>query len=239
MSAATDRVAPDPDAPPLQPIGVAVDVILFTIVDDALQVLLVDRLSQPFDGLRAVPGGLVGRNEELAEAAQRILRVQAGLDVDWLEQLYTFDSLDRDPRRRVLSVSWYALVAANALDDGAALDTAWGAAWHPARVLPDLAFDHARQIEAAMTRLRYKIEYTPAAFHLLDATFTLSELQRVYEVILAQKLDKRNFRRRILALGLVEETEEMRRTGTRRPARLYRFRDDSFEQAGGGVLLRF
>jgi 8-oxo-dGTP diphosphatase len=218
--------------------SVTVDVIVFTIAERALKVLLIRRLLPPFEGRWALPGGFVRMDENLDEAARRELREEAGIEVRFLEQLYTFGDVKRDPARRVITVTYFALIDAQKLELHAGTD-ATKAAWFAIDTMPRLAFDHGKIVTYALERLRYKTEYAPVAFQLLPRTFTLSELQEVYEVILEKVLDKRNFRRKILGLDIVEDTGELRSEGRGRPAALYRFRMDRFRDLGGGVVLAF
>ncbi len=228
-----ERTGPIPRGP-----AVATDIVLFTIADGALQVLLVERAAPPFVGRWALPGGFVHHDESLEAAARRELAEETGVAVRWLEQLYTFGEVDRDPARRVISVTYFALVDHEPLAPRADSDAA-DVGWFPVSDLPALAFDHAAIVDYALRRLRYKTEYAPVAFQLLPETFTLSDLQTVYEVILERPLDKRNFRRKLQALGVVQPTREMRRPPAGRPARLYRFAPAAFEALGGGVVLAF
>lgn len=218
--------------------AVAVDVILFTIEERALRVLLVRRGVAPFEGMWALPGGFVREDESLDEAARRELREETDVEVGWLEQLYTFGEVDRDPARRVISVTYFALVDRAPLHPRAGTDAA-SVGWFDVDDLPELAFDHARIVAYAHERLRYKTEYAPVAFQLLPERFTLGALQEVYEVVLGRALDKRNFRRKLAALDIVEPTGEHHREGAGRPAELYRFRPESFDSLGGGVVLAF
>jgi 8-oxo-dGTP diphosphatase len=144
-----------------------------------------------------------------------------------MEQLYTFGAPERDPRTRVITVAHFALVPADAVRDHTAGSDAAETGWWPVDALPELAFDHRDILAYALTRLRYKLEYTSVGFQLLPDTFTLSELQDAYELILDEELDKRNFRRKILTAGILEDTGELRREGEGRPARLYRYQDDA------------
>jgi len=205
--------------------SVTVDVIIFTLRDSDLQVLLIRRKYPPFEAVWAIPGGFVGIDESLEEAALRELEEETGVRDVYLEQLYTFGEVDRDLRGRVITVAYFALVPAAAIDPHAGSD-ATETGWWSVYDLPPLAFDHAEILAYALKRLRYKLEYTAVGFELLPGVFTLSELQAAYEIILREKLDKRNFRRKILGADIIEETE-MYRTGEGRPARLYRFRDDA------------
>lgn len=219
--------------------AVAVDVVLFTARDDSLDVLLIERGTQPFVGMWALPGGFVRENETLEEAARRELREETNVSDVYLEQLYTFGGLKRDPRMRVISVVYYALVNAERFEVHGGTDAA-RAEWHSAYDLPELAFDHADILQYALERLRYKLEYAPVAFQLLPERFTLTELQRVYETILQQELDKRNFRRKVLSLGFLRKTPHKKREGAHRPAQLFEFIPERFHEAtGGGVIFSF
>lgn len=205
--------------------SVTVDIIVFTLRDNDLQVLLIKRKHPPFEGMWAIPGGFVDIDESLEEAALRELREETGVEDVYLEQLYTFGNPDRDPRGRVITVAYFAVAPADAIRPRAGDDAA-EARWWSMYNLPPLAFDHTEILTYALRRLRYKLEYTAVGFELLPETFTLSELQAAYEVVLGERLDKRNFRRKILSAGVIEETGEYR-VGEGRPARLYRFRDDA------------
>jgi len=202
--------------------AVTVDVVLFTFVEDELRVLLIRRNLEPFAGHWALPGGFVQENERLEDAAARELREETGLQGIYLEQLYTFGDPGRDPRGWTISVAYFAIVGADMTGQVHAGDDAGDAAWFDVYHLPPLAFDHERIVRYALQRLRYKLEYTALGFLLLPAEFTLSQLQKVYEVVLQEKLDKRNFRKKILGMNILEETGRLRH-GDHRPARLYRF----------------
>jgi 8-oxo-dGTP diphosphatase len=200
--------------------------VVFTLRERKLQVLLIQRAEDPFARYWALPGGFVNMDESLEEAALREMSEETGLEQAYLEQLYTYGNLDRDPRGRVITVAYFALVPSDApiLIDGGS--EASQAGWFPVNDLPHLAFDHTEIVRYAMRRLRYKLEYTAAGFELLPNEFTLSELQGIYEMILGENLDKRNFRRRILEANIIEPTQKMR-SGEGRPARLYRYREDA------------
>jgi len=201
---------------------VTVDVVMMSLRQRDLQVLLVKRRSWPYEGLWAIPGGFVNMDESLEEAAKRELQEETGVQDVYLEQLYTFGDPRRDPRTRVITVVYFALLDAERLYVRAADDAAtvgWFSVYH----LPSLAFDHAKILQYALNRLRGKLDYTTIAFRLLPEQFTLCELQRVYEIILHRRLDKRNFRKKIVATGILEETGAKKMEGTHRPARLYRF----------------
>lgn len=215
---------------------VTVDVIVFTILEGALKVLLVRRDRRPFRGRWAIPGGFVEPDEPLADAALRELAEETGLKGVYLEQLYTFGDPGRDPRGRTITVAYLALVnsarfeAATCRPRGTARaglqagSDAAAVAWLAAYDLPALAFDHNRILAYALERLRNKLFYTTVGFELLPREFTLSHLQEVYEILLNRRQDKRNFRRKILSLDILEALAKARREGRHRPARLYRFR---------------
>ena len=198
--------------------AVTVDVVIFSLIADDLQVLLVRRDRPPFLGLWGIPGGFVFKDESLEHAAARKLQEETGVKDVYLEQLYTFGNPGRDPRTRVVTVAYFALLPHNTIRD---LDE--NAQWFSVKYLPELAFDHADIVHYALTRLRYKLEYTTVGFQLLPDLFTLSELQKAYEIILDERLDKRNFRRRVVGLGIVKETGEFEKVGAHRPAMLYEF----------------
>jgi 8-oxo-dGTP diphosphatase len=198
---------------------VAVDVVALAIADDEAQTpvfLTVCRPRDPFAGVAALPGTLVRTDEDLEAAATRVLHELAGLDDPrHLEQLATFGAPTRDPRGRVVSVSYLALFPRPR-------SPAQRATWYPVTASPPLAFDHAEILASAVERLQGKLSYSNVAYGLLPDTFTLSELQTVYESVLAREVDKRNFRKKVLAVGMVTEAPGQRR-GSHRPAQLYRF----------------
>jgi 8-oxo-dGTP diphosphatase len=215
-----------------------VDVVIFTVKDSALQVLLVKRGVPPFEGQYAIPGGFIRQNESLEEAALRELYEETGVRNVFLEQLYTFGDPRRDPRGRVITVAYYALIASENMSVVAGADAA-EAAWFPVNKLPALAFDHKSILDYALERLRNKLEYTTVGFQLLPEKFTLSTLQSVYEAILERPLDKRNFRRKIALLGILKPLREWQRNG-RRPAQLFRFAAARFEKLKDkGILFPF
>jgi 8-oxo-dGTP diphosphatase len=202
--------------------ALTVDVVLFTVREEALHVLLIERGSEPLAGRWALPGGFVNEHEDLETAARRELEEETGARGLFLEQLYTFGEPGRDPRGHVVSVAYYALAPSERFDIHADTDAA-DARWHPMRDLPGLAFDHARILAMAHQRLVAKLSYSTAAFQFLPPAFTLSDVQALYEVIGEEPRDKRNFRKWLLGLDLVEPTGEKRR-GPHRPAALYRLR---------------
>jgi len=217
---------------------VTVDIVIFTIQSEELKVLLVKRGIPPFKGQLALPGGFVHEDESLDEAAMRELREETGVFDVFLEQLYSFGEPGRDPRERIITVAYYALISADRSQLAAGTDTT-EAAWWPVSKLPILAFDHRKILDYALERLRNKLEYTTVGFQLLPAKFSLTELQGVYEAILGKKLDKRNFRRKIELLKILKPISEYRRGG-QRPARLYRFAAARFEKLKDkGILFPF
>ena len=204
--------------------AVTVDIVVFTIDDDELKVLLIRRRDEPFAGMWALPGGFVRIDESLRRAAWRELKEETAVHAGYLEQLYAFGRPDRDPRERVITVAYYALIPSDRLEVQAASD-AEAARLFSVKALPELAFDHAAILARARRHLKRKIEDPLVALQLVPQTFTLSELQRVYELILDRTLDKRNFRKQVRAQGDIEETGEKKRAGPHRPAKLYRVKD--------------
>lgn len=201
--------------------AVTTDIAVFTIRDDALHALLIRRGNPPYAGTWALPGGFLDIDEDLDACAARELAEETGVRDVYLEQLHTFGAVGRDPRERVVSVGYFALTPAERLAVQAGDDAA-DARWFRLDGLPQLAFDHADIIAAAHRRLVAKLDYSTIAFQFLPETFTLGELQRVYETLLDAGLDKRNFRKWAQALEQIEATGEVRRRGSHRPARLYR-----------------
>jgi len=204
---------------------VTVDTVIFALRDDDLQVLLVKRRHSPFEGTWAIPGGFVEIDETLEAAARRELQEETGLAGVTLEQLYTFGDPGRDPRGRSITIVYFAAVPADSVAPRAGDDAAEVGWWSIYR-LPPLAFDHDQILRYALTRLRYKLEYTAVGFNLLPEQFTLTQLQAAYEIVLGVKLDKRNFRRKILSAGVIEPAGGYH-CGEGRPACLYRYRDDA------------
>ncbi|TDI48260.1 MAG: NUDIX hydrolase [Acidobacteria bacterium] len=219
-------------------VRVAVDIVIFTLREGVLQVLLIRRGVPPFKGKWAFPGGFVEEAESLDAAALRELEEETGVSDVYLEQLYSFGDPKRDPRGRVLSISYFALLSSEReLRSGT---DAVDARWFPAYDAPRLAFDHRKILDYALVRLRYKLEWTTVGFELLPKKFTLTELQRVFEAVLGRKLDKRNFRRKILKLEILRALDERQRVGVQRPARLYKFSATEFEKLRGrGMIFPF
>ena len=217
---------------------VAVDIVIFTIRDKGLHVLLVKRGIPPFAGQFAIPGGFVLDNESLDQAALRELKEETGVSDVYLEQLYSFGDPKRDPRGRIISVAYFALIAADHSQLAPGSDAA-EAQWRPVNNLPELAFDHSAILDYSIERLRNKLEYTTVGFQLLPKRFSLGDLQEVYEAILDKKLDKRNFRRKLALLKILRPTRQFRHGG-RRPARMFEFVAANFEKLKEkGILFPF
>ena len=203
--------------------AVTVDLVIFTVNDDMLKVMLVKRTDEPFADSWSIPGGFLKTSESLEDAALRVLKEKAGVENVYVEQLYTFGNPNRDPRARVITVTYFALIPWKDLiqpASGKVSDLMWASVNH----LPNLAFDHREIVEYAVQRLRAKASYSNIVYGLMPRQFRLSELQRMYEIIINDKLDKRNFRKRMLATGLLQETGRKDHAGAHRPAMLYRFK---------------
>ena len=209
---------------------VTVDVIIFTIDDGELKTLLIKRKFAPFKGAWALPGGFIKPKEELEAAAKRELREETGVSNVFLEQLFTFGSVRRDPRGRVVTIAYFALIPKDKLKVKKFSGEAEATNLFALRKLPSLAFDHKELISMALTRLRNKIQYTNAAWGLFDNAFTLSELQSVYEIILNKKLDKRNFRKKIISLGLLKASPKTLQGLRQRPAKLFIFKTQKYTE---------
>ncbi len=201
---------------------VTVDIVVFTVKNKELSVLLIKRRGEPFKGQWALPGGFVLNNESLDDAAKRELAEETGVSEVYLEQLYTFGEPKRDPRGRIVTVAYFALVDSSKKVLHSTADAA-DATWFAAMKTPELAFDHKKILEYAIKRLRWKCEYTTAAFALLSGKFTLSQIQQLYEIIFNHKFDKRNFRKKIMSLGILKK-EEVQTDVSNRPPQLYSLR---------------
>jgi len=203
--------------------AVSVSLLIFSINKGKLEVILIKRIRQPFEGFWSVPGDIISIEESLEEAALRVLHEKTGISDVYLEQLYTFGDLKRDSRGRVITIAYFALIPHNSVDLTKAPD-ALHARWTPVLNLPkELAFDHKKIVEYGSKRLKNKIGYSNIVQGLVPGKFRFSELQKIYEIILGEKLDKRNFRKKMTSLDIVRDTGEMYREGKHRPAKLYRF----------------
>jgi 8-oxo-dGTP diphosphatase len=211
--------------------SVTVDVVIFGVMEGELKVLLIQRKNWPFEGTWAIPGGFVDMDEPLEDAAARELYEETEIEGVYLEQFYTFGQPDRDPRTRVITVAYLALVDAGRLQPRAADDAA-DVGWFSVHNLPPLAFDHADILKRALQRLRHKLASTALGSLFMPEEFTLSELRQAYERVFNEKLDVCRFRRRILAADILEETGT-RRGGGRRAARLYRFKGEAVAKFEG------
>ncbi len=203
---------------------VTTDVVIFTIKDNKLMVLLVKRANEPFKGKWALPGGYIRISETLDDAALRILKEKTNVQNIYLEQLYTFGDPLRHPNARVITCAYFALIRSDDIElsyEGSTEIT--DVKWHPVYTLPAMAFDHKEIIEYSLKRTRERLEFCPIAYQLLPQKFTLTELQKAYELILMKKLDKRNFRKKFLSLAILKELDEYTKSGSKRPARLYSF----------------
>ncbi|QDV82092.1 NUDIX hydrolase [Planctomycetes bacterium TBK1r] len=209
--------------------ALTVDCVVFGLDEPDLKVLLIRRELEPYRGKWALPGGFVHVDESLDDSAKRELREETGLEKVFLEQLYTYGDVDRDPRERVVTVAYYALVRLSDHRVVAATD-ARDAAWFGVHDVPRLAFDHDRILNAAYQRLQNKVRYEPIGFELLPRKFTLRQLQRLYEIILDRSLDKRNFRKKILGMDVLEELDEVETDVAHRAARLYRFNQKRYRE---------
>ena len=203
--------------------GVTVDLVLFTVNEDQLKVMLVRRAETPFQGIWSLPGGFLLENESLDSAAQRVLHEKTGVSEVYMEQLYTFGDPQRDPRSRVITVAYIALIPWQSLPQPES-EKITDLTWSSVDTLPKLAFDHKQILTYAVARLRAKVSYSNIVYGLMPKHFRLSELQRMYETIINDTLDKRNFRKRMLATGLLKETGKKDLAGAHRPAMLYQFK---------------
>ena len=206
-----------------------VDSVVFQIINNTLHVLLIQRTQEPFLNMWALPGGYDAAGETTREAMERILNRKAGIKVpnlEYVEQLYTFDTVARDPRGHAVSVT-YMGVGTNIIPVES--DTTQQPGFFAVDNLPELAYDHGEIITYAVERLRSKLTYTNAAYALLPTMFTLTQLQATYETVFGREFDKRNFRKKFLSLDLITETSEMLKEGAHRPARLYKFKKQSLQ----------
>lgn len=211
-----------------QRIIVSVDNVIFTIINNKLQVLLVSRPIDPFKGLRSLPWGFVWDNETLEETAYKKLEEKTSVKNIYLEQLYTFSDIKRDPRWRIISTAYMSLISKENLalkSDKKQRESKF----FPVFSLPKLWFDHKEIIEYATKRLEWKLEYTNIAQYILPEKFTFTQLQNVYEIVLNKKFDVRNFRKKINSLWIIKETGEKEVWNQYRPARLFKFINKKIE----------
>lgn len=215
-----------------QGIKIAVDAIVFGYSKaDGVSVLLIQRKYPPFQNDWALPGGFVQQEETLEEAVQRELSEETGIEVSYLEQLYTFGAPDRDPRQRIISVAYVALVKSSQYQQLKASTDAAAAQWFSIKALPALAFDHKTILQAAIERIRSKIRYQPIGFELLDKKFPVADLEKLYSTLLDRDIDRRNFSKKIMALNILDETDEyLKAEGAGRPGKLYKFNKKRYLQ---------
>lgn len=200
------------------------DCVIFGFDRGELKILLIERNEEPFKDWLALPGYLVEEDESIDAAAERILYELTGLKDIFMEQFHTFGEVDRHPQGRVITVAYYAMLRLNGSKELKPLNSmAKKAFWHPVSELPKLAFDHTEIFEKALQKIKRKITYQPIAFELLPEKFTLTQLQMLYEVVLDKKLDKRNFRKKMLNYGILKELDEKQKGVSYRAAKLYKF----------------
>jgi len=206
-------------------IKLAVDAIVFGYSKtDGVSVLLILRKYAPYKDLWALPGGFLLEKESLEEAVTRELQEETGIKVNYLEQLYTFGDPGRDPRQRVISVAYFALVKNSLYQEIKASTDAEDVKWFNFKKLPKLAFDHKKILDTAIERVRSKIRYQPIGFELLDKKFPFSDLEKLYTALLDREIDRRNFAKKMLALNILDETDELAKTeGKGRPSKMYQF----------------
>lgn len=207
---------------------VAVDCIIFGFSEGVLNLLLLKRNFEPAKGEWSLMGGFVNENESVDEAAQRVLGELTGLTDVYMDQVGVFGEIERDPGERVISVAYYALIDINKHDNG--LVAAHNACWVPMDQVPELIFDHNEMVNKALSRMRHKSSAHPIAFKLLPKEFTLSKLQKLYEAILGETLDKRNFRKRISEMNYIEKTDKIDKTESKKGAALYRFNERKYKK---------
>lgn len=210
----------------------AVDAIVFGYSkEEGVSVLLIKRKYAPYKGNWAIPGGFVLDDESLEEAVERELLEETGVKINYLEQLYTFGKPNRDPRRRVISVAYFGLVKSKQFEKLKASTDAEEAKWFNIKDLPSLAFDHDRILEMAIERIRGKIVYQPIGFELLDKKFPFSDLEHLYATLLDRPLDRRNFKKKVMHLGILDELDEKAKsTGAGRPGNLFQFNKTTYDK---------
>lgn len=213
-------------------IKVAVDAIVFGYSkQEGVSILLIQRKYPPFKNAWAIPGGFLLPDETLEDAVRRELREETGIEVNYLEQLYTFGAPDRDPRQRIISIAYMALVKSSLFQQLKASTDAENAQWFNFRELPPLAFDHKAILDTAIERIRTKIRYQPIGFELLDKKFPFADLEKLYIALLGRDIDRRNFSKKMLALGILDETNEYAKPeGKGRPSKMYQFNKKRYQQ---------
>ena len=221
----------------LQNIKLSVDAVVFGYTStEGLSILLIKRTMEPHQGQWALPGGLVRDDESLEDAVERELKEETGVAINYLEQLYSFGQPDRDPRNRVVSIAYYGLVKPSEFQL-ATSNEASEVGWFSVKNIPSLAFDHQKIVAVAVQRLRSKMQYEPIGFELLDRKFPFSELEKLYVAVLDRPIDRRNFKKKIMKFGFLEETSEKQQlAGAGRPGNLYQFNEEKyFQQKKEGI----
>ncbi len=219
-----------------QSIKLSVDAVVFGYEAGTISILLIKRKYEPFKGEWAIPGGFVLDKESLEEAVERELKEETGVEINYLEQLYTFGNPERDPRSRVVSVAYFGLIKPSAFNIVASTD-AEEAKWFNITDLPTLSFDHDEIVKLAIKRLQGKITYEPIGFELLDNKFPFSDLEKLYTTLLGRPIDRRNFRKKILKLNILDELDEKVSKGSGRSTNLFKFNDKRyFELKKEGII---
>ena len=213
-------------------IKITVDAIVFGYSKhDGVSVLLIQRKYEPYKGSWAIPGGFIKEEESLEEAVERELYEETGIKVNYLEQLYTFGQPGRDPRQRIISVAYFGLVKSSQYERLKASTDAADARWFSIKKLPVLAFDHKQILQTAIERLRAKVRYQPIGFELLDKKFPFSDLEKLYTALLDKEINRRNFSKKILSYGFIEETgEKYKAEGKGRPSNMFQFNQKRYNE---------
>lgn len=213
-------------------IKIAVDAIVFGYSkNDGISVLLIERKYEPFKNSWAIPGGFVLENESLEDAVKRELSEEAGVTVQYLEQLYTFGIPDRDLRQRVISIAYFALVKSSQFQQLHANTDAENAKWFNINALPELAFDHQAILDLAIERIRSKVRYQPIGFELLDKKFPFADFEKLYITLLGREIDRHNFYKKMMTLNMLDETNELARSeGKGRPSKMYQFNRKRYKE---------
>jgi 8-oxo-dGTP diphosphatase len=211
---------------------VTVDAVVFGYSkNEGVSVLLIQRKYPPYKDLWALPGGFVLDEESLEDAVQRELQEETGIRVNYMEQLYTFGQPGRDPRQRIISVAYFALVKSSMYQQLKASTDAENVQWFNIKKLPQLAFDHKDIVNTAIQRVRVKIRYQPIGFELLDKKFPFSDLEKLYMALLDREIDRRNFAKKMLALNMLDETNEVAKAeGKGRPSKMYQFNKKRYQE---------
>ncbi len=209
--------------------AVTTDCVIFGFDEGELNILLIERGIEPYKGSWALPGGFLHMNEDAEMCARRKLKEETLLEHIFMEQLYTFSEVYRDPRYRVISIAYYALVKLSDYSAKPGTDTL-NVRWFPLSAIPGLAFDHEKIIQTAIERLKGKIRYQPIGFELLPEKFTMPELHQLYETVLQTTLDRRNFRKKILSMGLLIDHNEIIKGAPHKAPKLYSFDKQKYEE---------